>query len=488
MAFSFGGIVLRVAVIGAGVVGSLIARELCKYDVEVLLIEKNLDVGWGVTKANSAILHAGYDDPVGSVRARFCSVGNAMYTELSRELDFEIKRTGSYVLAFNDEETAVLHKLLVQGEKNGVPNLSIHDRETILSREPRINPEVRMGLWAPTAGITEPWMVAIAAVENALENGLKLFLNEEVVDFEKQGNRIVGVITNKQVHRVDVVINAAGLFADEVAKLAGAEYVPLHPRKGQYILLDKKLGNSVRSVIFPTPTEKSKGILVLPTIDGGLLLGPTAEDLPSDRKNDLTTTNEGIQSVKDFVLKLVPEIDFSLVVKTFAGLRPESPQKDFFIGKSEIVPNFVNAMAMRSPGLTAAPAIAKYIAEEVLQQQMRLNLTTKKGFKPERKGIRKYAELSLEEWQRAVKENPSAGRMICFCNEVTEAEIVEAIRRGARTLDGVKFRTRAMFGRCQGGFCMSKILKILERELKTDASQIVLKSPNSWVVDGKVRE
>jgi len=345
-----------------------------------------------------------------------------------------------------------------------------------------------MGLWAPTAGITEPWMVAIAAVENALENGLRLFLNEEVVDFEKREGRIINVITNKQVHRVDVVINAAGLFADEIAKLAGAEYVPLHPRKGQYILLDKKLGNTVRSIIFPTPTEKSKGILVLPTIDGGLLLGPTAEDLPSDRKSDLTTTNEGIQSVKNFALRLVPEIDFSLVVKTFAGLRPESPQKDFFIGKSEIVPNFVNAMAMRSPGLTAAPAIAKYIVEEVLQQQMGLNLTTKKDFKPTRKGIKKYAELSLEEWQRAVKENPSAGRMICFCNEVTEAEIVEAIRRGARTLDGVKFRTRAMFGRCQGGFCMSKILKILERELGRDASQIVLKSPNSWVVDGKVRE
>ncbi len=488
MAFSFGGIILRIAVIGAGVVGSLIARELCKYDVEVLLIEKNLDVGWGVTKANSAILHAGYDDPIGSTRARFCSVGNAMFTELSRELDFEIKRIGSYVLAFKDEETAVLHKLLVQGEKNNVPDLTIHDRETILSREPMINPQVKMGLWAPTAGITEPWMVAIAAVENALENGLRLFLNEEVVDFEKREGRIINVITNKQVHRVDVVINAAGLFADEIAKLAGAEYVPLHPRKGQYILLDKKLGNTVRSIIFPTPTEKSKGILVLPTIDGGLLLGPTAEDLPSDRKSDLTTTNEGIQSVKNFALRLVPEIDFSLVVKTFAGLRPESPQKDFFIGKSEIVPNFVNAMAMRSPGLTAAPAIAKYIVEEVLQQQVGLNLTTKKDFKPTRKGIKKYAELSLEEWQKAVKENPSAGRMICFCNEVTEAEIVEAIRRGARTLDGVKFRTRAMFGRCQGGFCMSKILKILERELGRDASQIVLKSPNSWVVDGKVRE
>ncbi len=479
---------LRIAVIGAGVVGSLIARELCKYDVEVLLIEKNLDVGWGVTKANSAILHAGYDDPVGSVRSKFCSAGNSMYTELSRELDFEIKRTGSYVLAFNDEEIAVLHKLLKQGEKNNVPGLELHDRDTILSKEPRVNPEVKMGLWAPTAGITEPWMVAIAAVENALENGLKLFLNEEVVDFERQNGRIVEIVTNRAKHRVDVVINAAGLFADELAKRAGTEFVPLHPRKGEYILLDKKLGSTVSSIIFPTPTEKSKGILVLPTIDGGLLLGPTAEDLPSDRKHDLSTTSQGLEAVKGFVLKLVPGIDFSMVVKTFAGLRPESPQKDFFIRASDSVRNFVNVMAMRSPGLTAAPAIAKYVVEEILQQQLGLKLSLKSDFNPLRKGIKKYAELSVEEWQKAVKENPAAGRMVCFCNEVTEAEIIEAIRRGARTLDGVKFRTRAMFGRCQGGFCMSRILKILERQLGLDASKIVLKSPNSWIVDGKVRE
>lgn len=479
---------MKIAVIGAGVVGSLIARELCKYDVEVLLIEKNLDVGWGVTKANSAILHAGYDDPIGSTRAKFCSSGNAMYTELAEELDFEIKRTGSYVLAFNDEEINVLHKLLKQGEINRVPDLELHDRGEILEREPKVNPNVKMGLWAPTAGITEPWMVAIAAVENALENGLKLFLNEEVVEFEKSNGRVIKIITSKQTHSVDVVINAAGLFADELSKRAGAEYVPLHPRKGQYILLDKKLGRTVNSVIFPTPTEKSKGILVLPTIDGGLLLGPTAEDLPSDRKHDLTTTSEGLQQIKDFVLRLVPEIDFSLTVKTFAGLRPESPQKDFFIGVSQSVPNFINVMAMRSPGLTAAPAIAKYVVEDLLQDQLKLRLTKKSDFKPKRKAIKKYTELSLEEWQKAVVENPAAGRMICFCNEVTEAEIVEAIRRGARTLDGVKFRTRAMFGRCQGGFCMSKILKILERELGTDASNIVLKSASSWIVNGKVRE
>lgn len=479
---------MKVVVIGAGVVGSLIAREFCKYDVEVTLIEKNLDVGWGVTKANSAILHAGYDDPPGTTRARFCSKGNAMYDQLAKELDIEVKRIGSYVVAFDEQEFKVLEKLLNQGKTNNVPGLEIHDRNEVLKREPNLNPQVLAGLWAPTAGITEPWNVAVAAVENAISNGLKLILGEKVVGFEFHGTRIKKVITDKNSYDADLVVNAAGLFADEIAKLAGAEYVPLYPRRGEYILMDKKLGKIVNSVIFPTPSSISKGILILPTVDGGLLLGPTAEDLPEDMKQNLGTTSSGLRQIKDFVKKLVPNIDYSFVVKTFAGLRPESPQKDFFLGPSKVVANFINAMAMRSPGLTAAPAIAKYIVEDVTQGQLAFKLERKKDFNPYRKAIKKMVELPLEEWQRIVQENPAAGRLVCFCNEVTEAEIIEAIRRGARTLDGIKFRTRAMFGRCQGGFCSIRIMKILQRELGVDMSQIVLKSPGSWIVDGRVRE
>ncbi|PLV60491.1 NAD(P)/FAD-dependent oxidoreductase [Thermotoga sp. KOL6] len=479
---------MRVVVIGAGVFGSLIARELTKYDVEVILIEKNLDVGWGVTKANSAIVHAGYDDPPGSVRAQFCAKGNMMYEDLSKELDFDFKRIGSFVVAFNEEELEELEKLLKQGEENGVPGLTILERDEILSMEPNLNPEIKYALYAPTAGITEPWMVAIAAVENGVKNGLKLILGEKVVGFVKSNGRITELITNKSHYHADVVINCAGLHGDEISKMAGAEYVPLHPRKGEYILLDKKLQGLVRRVIFPTPTKISKGILVLPTVDGGILLGPTAEDLPEDMKDRPITTKEGLEKVREFTKRLVPSLDFSLTVKTFSGLRPESPQKDFFIKASDTVKNFVNVIATRSPGLTAAPAVAKYVVEELIQEKMKLPLIKKKDFDPTRERIPHYSSLPIEKWQEEIKKDPRAGRLVCFCNEVTEKEIVEAIRRGARTLDGIKFRTRAMFGRCQGGFCMVRILKILEKELEVDMSEIRMKSENSWVVDGKVRE
>lgn len=479
---------MKVIVIGAGVVGSLIARELSRYELELTIIEQNLDVGWGATKANSAIVHAGYDDPPGSVRSQFCSKGNYMYTKLSEELDFEIKRTGSYVVAFNDEELEILKKLLKQGHINNVPDLEIHEGKTVIQREPELNPDIQYGLWAPTAGITEPWEITTAAVENAVANGANLILGEKVVDFEKHRSKITEIITQKRVYRTDLVVNTGGIFADEIAQLAGAEYVPLYPRRGEYIVLDKGAGSAIKSVIFPSPTTVSKGILVVPTVNGEILLGPTAVDLPSDMKNSVRTTKKGLNRVKRFAKSLVPSLDFSRVIKTFAGLRPENPQRDFFIRASKRVPNFINVMAMRSPGLTAAPAVAEYVVEEIIQQKLKFKLSKKRDFNPTRNRIRRFAELPLEKWREAIRNNPAAGRLVCHCKKVTEAEIVEAIRRGSRTLDGVKFRTRAMFGRCQGGFCSINIMKILTRELGIDMSQLKMKSPNSWIVGRRVRE
>ena len=479
---------MKVTVIGAGVVGSLIVRELSRYDLELSIIEQNLDVGWATTKANSAILHAGYDDPPNSVRSKFCSKGNSMYTRLSEELDFEIKRTGSYVAAFNNEELRTLEKLLRQGRINNVPDLEIHERETLIQREPELNPDIQYGLWAPTTGITEPWEIAIAAVENAVANGARIILGEKVVGFEKQRSKITKIITQKGVYRTDLVVNAGGIFADDIAQLAGAEYVSLHPRRGEYIVLDRKPGFTVKTVIFPSPTAVSKGILVVPTVNGEILLGPTAVDLSSDMKNSTRTTKEGLNRVMRSAKFLVPSLDFSRVIKTFSGLRPESPQKDFFIGASKRVPNFINVMAMRSPGLTAAPAVAEHVVEEIIQQKLKFKLSKKRDFNPKRSRIKRFAELPPEQWHEAVRKDPAAGKLVCHCNKVTEAEIVEAIRRGARTLDGVKFRTRAMFGRCQGGFCSISIMKILKRELGIDMSRLRMKSQNSWIVNGKVRE
>lgn len=485
--FLLGGVKMKVFVIGTGVVGSLIARELSKYDIELHIVEKKPDVAWGVTKANSAILHAGYDDPPESVRAKFCSKGNYLYNKISKELDIEVKRIGSYVVAFTEEEINTLEKLQKQGEINGVPDLEIIERKELLSREPNLNPDVLAALWAPTAGITEPWEVAIAAIENSVENGATLHLGEEVIGIEVKNGKVKRLITNKAEYEADVIINAAGLFADEIAKMADSEPVfEIFPRKGEYILLDKKLGNLVNSVIFPTPTKKSKGILVLPTADGGLLVGPNAQDLPPDKKHDLTTTKEGLEEVKKGATNLVPNIDFWYAVKTFSGLRPETKEKDFIVGKTSVW-GFVNAAGMRSPGLTAAPAVAEYLVEEVLIEELGISLNKKKDFNPFRKRIPHIDETSVEVWDELVRENPKYGELVCFCNKVSEAQIVEAIKRGARTLDGVKFRTRAGFGRCQSGFCSLKIIEILSRELGVSMEEIKMNSENSWIMNGKVR-
>ncbi|MEN2983649.1 MAG: NAD(P)/FAD-dependent oxidoreductase [Dictyoglomaceae bacterium] len=478
---------MRVVIIGGGITGAFIAWELSKYDLDLILIEKNLDIGWGATKANSGILHAGYDDPPETLRAKLCARGNELHFKISQELEYDVKRKGSLVVAFNDEELKVLEELLKRGEKNNVPNLTILKGEEIFEKEPNLSREIKYALWAETAGIIEPWEATIAVTENAIQNGLRLILGERVIDFEVKNKRIIKVITNKNSYDVDLVINSAGLYGDEIAKKAGSEFVPIYPRRGEYILLDKKLGNIVNSIIFPTPTSKSKGILVVPTIDGGILLGPTAEDLPEDQKENNATSYHGLRKVIDETKKLVPSIDVSYAIKTFAGLRAETPIKDFFIKESDRLKNFINVIGIRSPGLTSAPAIGEYVVEEIIKEKLKINLTRKKDFKAKRKRIRRYSELSLEEWNEEIKKDPLCGNIICYCNMVTEREIVESIRRGAKTLDGVKFRTRATFGRCQGNFCGARILEILARELKKDISEIVLNSEDSWILNGRVR-
>lgn len=475
---------MRVAVIGAGVVGALIARELARYEAEVLLFDREADIGWGVTKANSAIVHSGSHEVAGTARARFCVEGNKMYGELTGELDVPFYRVGAYTIALDKEEIPVLQRLLAQGKENGIPGLTVHDRETVLSRESNLNPDVVAGLWAPTVGITEPWRLAIAAVENAAANGLALHLAEEVVGIKLNDRRVAAIVTAQGEYPVDAVVNAAGIFADRVAGMVGLSEPVLFPCRGEYVLLDKKDGSLVSSVIFPSPNSSSKGTLVLPTVDGGTLLGPTAEDLPREEKESLETTTTGIEAVLAGARRLVPRFDLSLVIKTFAGLRPESPQREFVVGESQ-VGGFFQAAAMRSPGLTAAPAIARFLVREVMASE--LGLTEKDSFRSTRTGILRVAELSDEEWDRLIDKDGRYGRVLCQCNCVTEGEIVEAIERGARSLDGVKFRTRAGFGCCQGGFCTDRILFILARELGVSPQEITLHGRGSHAVEGKVR-
>lgn len=461
---------MKIALIGAGVVGSLIARELTKYkDVNVEVFEKLPDVGWGVTKANSGVIHAGYDDEPESERAKYCVHGNEMYTQLSIELGFEIKRTGSLVVAFEDEEIKLLEKLLDQGKENGVKGLKILSKEESFEKEPNLSKDVVASLWAPTAGIVGPWEVAQAAMENAMKNGAKLHLLTEVKSIKAL----------KEDLKFDFVINASGLWADELARSAGVKVTPLHPRRGEYVLLDQP--SVVKTVIFPVPSKAGKGILVLPTIHNTILLGPTSEDLPSDYKESTETTHEGIAKIIENSKKLIPAINLSKSIRTFAGLRPENELKDFVILKNE---KMVNIVATRSPGLTSAPAIAEDVCEWIKHAK---NLELRTDFDPLRIPIPKPFEMKDDERNALIKAHPAFGRVICRCNKVTEGEVVEAIKRGARTLDGIKLRTTAMFGRCQGSFCTVNIMKIMKRELGENFSEMEKNLPGSKVVDGVAR-
>ncbi len=476
---------MRIAVIGAGIVGSLIARELVRYDADVHLFEREIDIGWGVTKANSAIIHGGFHEAVGSQRARFCIEGNELYAALTKELDVPFHRCGAYTVALSKEELPALKALFAQGEENGIPGLELHDSATVLAHEPNLNPQVQAGLWSPTVGITEPWTLATAAVENACENGLTLHLSEGVTKIRMRDGRVRGVTTTQGEYPFNAVVNAAGLFADQIAEMVGLSEPILFPRRGEYVLLDKKANGLVNSVIFPTPSKTSKGILVLPTVDGGILLGPTAKDLPREGKDSRETTPDGMEKTINGARRLIPTIDLSIVIKTFAGLRPESPNKEFVVGKSE-VQGFFQAAAMRSPGLTAAPAVARFLVHEVMASD--LTLAKKPSFQPLRNGLPRVIDLPEEEWDELISKDPRYGRVICQCNRVTEGEIVAAIRRGARSLDGVKFRTRAGFGRCQGGFCTDRILLILVRELGVSPEEITLRGNGSQMMNGMVRQ
>ncbi len=474
---------MRIGVIGAGVVGALIARELCRYDAEVHLFEREADVAFGVSKANSGVIHGCFHETPGTARAQFCIEGNAMYADLARELDFPFRQIGAHVIAFTPADEQTLERLRSQGEEIGVPGLTLIGGDELRSREPHVNPQVRAALWSPTVGIVEPWDVAIAAVENARDNGLHIHLHTEVTAIAVTGGRVRAVTTTQGKLPVDAVVNAAGLYADQVARMAGLSEPNLHPRRGEYLLLDKPAGKMANSVLFPAPADNSKGILVLPTVDGNLLLGPTADDLPDLAPDASATTSPGLTAVLAGAQRLVPKIDPRLTIKTFAGVRPEPASGEFVVGPTK-VHGFYQAAGMRSPGLTAAPAIARYLAQELTHA---LNIPKKAVFNPVRRAIPRFSALDSDARAALIAADPRYGRIVCRCNAVTEGEIVAAIQRGARTLDGIKFRTRAGFGRCQGGFCTARILAILSRELGVPPEEVRLRGNDDRIVVGKVR-
>lgn len=474
-----------VVVVGAGIIGSAIARELSRYQLDIILLEKEADVAMGTSKANSAIVHAGFDNKPGTLAAKLNVEGNAMFEQVSEELDVPFKRIGSLVVATSEEEMETLQELKARGENNGVPGLEILNREQVRELEPNVAKEVIGALHAPSAGIVCPFHLTIGYAENAVSNGVKLLLGTKVENLVIEDGKITGVVTNKGRINAPYVINAAGVFADDIARMAGEDFFDITPRRGQYFLLDKKAGNTVTRTIFPTPTKMGKGILISQTVDGNLLMGPTAENL--DDKEDVATTREGLTSILDKANKMVAGISPRDAITTYSGLRAQPSTNDFIIQHSATAKGLIHAAGMKSPGLASSPAVAKMVVD-LFKEAAGGKLEEKADFNPVRKVIR-FHGLSIEEQARLVEKDPQYGQVICRCETVTEAEIVDAIRRpvGATNLDGIKRRTRAGAGRCQGGFCSPRVLAILSRELGVPMEEITKFGGNSILLYGKTK-
>lgn len=465
-----------VTIIGAGIIGAFVARELSKYDLKVLVLDKENDVANATTKANSAIVHAGYDAEVGSLKARFNVEGNAMFDKLCQDLDVPFKRIGSLVVAFNEEEIEKIEEIYERGIENGVPQMRIIGREELEKLEPNISDAALAALHAPSAGIMGPWEMAVALMENAMDNGVELSLNTEVLDIEKseEGYRI---ITGKEEIDTKYIVNAAGVYADRIHNMVSASEIKIIARRGQYFLFDKSAGDLVNSVIFQCPTELGKGVLVLPTAHGNLLVGPDAERI--EDKDNLETTEESLDYLRRSSQKAIKNIPFREVITTFSGLRATPEGGDFIIEEVEDAKGFIDVAGIESPGLSASPAIGKYVAE--LLKDIDGTFKEKEDFNPKRREMVYFMELSDEEKKNIIEEDPKYGRIICRCENITEGEIVDSIHRhaGGKTIDGIKRRVRPGSGRCQGGFCAPKVMEILARELEIDISEVVKDRPGT---------
>lgn len=474
-----------VAIIGAGVVGGMLARELSRYKLNICLIEKEGDVAMGATKANSAIVHAGFDAKEGSLKAELNVRGSEMMERVARELGVSYKRNGSLVVGFDEADRKTLSELLRRGEKNGVSGLKLLERDELLAIEPNIGDGVICALHAPTGAIVCPYGLCIAAVGNAMDNGAELLLDSRVTAIKRAESSGFTVSINGGEREISAryVVNCAGVYSDEVASMAGNGSFTVSPRRGEYMVLDKECGGLVSHTVFRCPSKMGKGILVTPTVDGNLLLGPTAEDI--EDKNNVDTTAEGSEKVRRQAAEQVRGIPFGKTITSFAGLRATGSTGDFIINENN---GFVNAGGIESPGLSASPAIAEYIVS--LLRKGGLELEEKSDFRPTRRSMHWFAELSREEKNALIKERPEYAHVICRCETVTEGEIIDAIRANPkpRDVDGVKRRTRSGMGRCQGGFCAPYVVELLAREQGCGYDEITKFGGKSVMNVGKTKE
>ncbi len=469
-----------VLIIGAGVSGCAAARELSRYKLKIGVLEKGEDVCSGTSKANSGIVHAGFDARPGSLMARLNVEGNALMEELSKTLDFPFRRNGSLVLCFEKENEGVLEQLRAQGEANRVPGLRILSGDEARAMEPHLSREVTAALYAPTGGIVCPFGITIALAENACTNGVEFFFNTEVKKVEKmkEGYRLV---TDKETYETRCVINAAGVYADVFHNMVSEKKLHITPRKGEYYLLDRSTGDFVDKTIFQLPGKFGKGVLVTPTVHGNILVGPTATDI-SD-KEGTNTTRQGLEEVAVKAARSVDGLPLRQVITSFAGLRAHEDGSEFIVEEVSEAPGFFDCAGMESPGLSSAPAVGKLLEKLVTEK---LHPEKKETFVETRKDVVNPFLLPDDERNELIRRHPEYGNVICRCETVTEGQIIDAIRRplGARSLDGVKRRTRAGMGRCQAGFCSPKTMEILAREWKVPMDQITKCGGNSRLILG----
>ena len=483
-----------VVIIGGGIIGTSIARELSRFNINIILIEKEDDVAMGTSKGNSGIIHAGYNDDFSTLKGQLNVKSNPQFDKLCRDLKVPFKRIGSLVVGFTKEDFNKLEDLKGSGEKNGLRNLEVIAGDRLFKLEPNLNPQAKYALYAPAAGIISPYELTIALADNAVINGAKVLLETEAKDIIIEKGQTYGILTNKGLIETRVIINAAGLYADEMAKIA-EESFKINPLKGEYQLFDKQWGNLVNHILFPIPTKLSKGILVTPTVHGNLLIGPNSYQV--EEKDDLATTKAGIKEVYEEAKKLIPHLPHQDLVASFAGLRADvEGGDDFIIEASKKIRGFINVAGIESPGLSSAPAIAEMVSsilKEAAQEiSPRLELNYRDSFVetlPEQPKFADYLDRTGE-WQEIVEKDADYGEIICRCEKVSKGEMLGAIHQPvpARSLDAIKRRIRAGMGRCQGGFCSPKVLKILSEELKIPPLNITKKGKGSEILKAKTKD
>ena len=469
-------------IVGGGAVGCAVARWLSRYRLRICLAERGEDVCVGTSKANSAICHAGFDAPIGSAKARFNVAGSRMMEALSLELDFPYRRCGALVLCFDEADIPRLEELKRRGERNGVEGLTVLDRASLRRQEPRVSPEAAAALYAPTSAIICPFGMTIALAENAAANGCEFRFNTEVQHIRRQGDHFL-LETAQGVLESRVVISAAGVYGDTLHNQLCETKLTIVPRRGEYCLLDRRDGELVQHTIFQLPSAMGKGVLVSPTVHGNLLVGPTAED--QDNKGCTATTAAGLRRVAETAARSVPNLPMRDVITSFAGLRAHlvDGDDDFIVGES--ADGFFEAVGIESPGLSSAPAIGQYLAELAAEK---LGAAEKGDFIPERQDIPRPREMDFAARQALIEKDPTYATVVCRCEQITEGEIREAIRRGARSLDGVKRRVRAGMGRCQGGFCSPRTLELLHEELGIPMTELTKSGGDSRLLAGRTKE